>query len=102
MHILLRGKEWKDYTVKLSYEILEEIPWEVQERAVYDDSYANGETIVSPYTGYLIATYKTLYDPDGTQLDTERIEYSRYAKRDKVIAVRIWNTEPSDSDDDDD
>lgn len=102
VHILLRGKEWKDYTVKLSYEILEEIPWEVQERAVYDNSYAPGETIVSPYTGYLIATYKTLYDPDGTQLDTERIEYSRYAKRDKVIAVRIWNTEPSDSDDDDD
>lgn len=100
VHILLRGKEWKDYSVELTYEILEEIPWEVKERAVYDDEYATGETIVSPYTGYLIATYKKLYDPDGILLDTQRIEYSRYAKRDKVIAVRIWATEPSDSNDD--
>lgn len=98
VHILLRGMEWKDYTVELSYEILEEIPWEVQERYVYDDKYETGDTIVSPYTGYLIATYKKLYDLDGTLLETERIAYSRYSKRDKVVAVRAWN-DPADPDD---
>lgn len=98
VHIILRGMEWKDYTVELSYEILEEVPWEVQQRAVYDDKYETGDTIVSPYTGYLVATYKKLYDLDGNLLETERIAYSRYSKRDKVVAVRVW-TDPWDSDD---
>jgi len=101
VHILLRGMEWKDYTVELSYEIQEEIPWEVEERAVYDDEYETGDTIVTPYTGYLVATYKKRYDLDGNLLDTEQISYSRYSKRNKVVAVRVW-TDTSYSDEDDD
>lgn len=94
VHILLRGKEWKDYTLKLDYEKLEETPWSVEERVVYDDSFQPGEVIVTPYTGYLIATYKYLYDLDGNLIDTVQIAYSRYAKRNKVIALR-WFTEPT-------
>ena len=37
-------------------------------------------------------------DLDGTLLETERIAYSRYSKRDKVVAVRAWN-DPADPDD---
>lgn len=96
VHILLRGREWKDYTVELSYEIMEEIPYEVKERAVYDDSHKTGDVLVSPYTGYLIATYKSLYDFEGKLLETQRIAYSRYSKRDKVVAVRKWLPTPED------
>lgn len=99
VHILLRGMEWKDYTVELSYDVLEEVPWEVEERAVYDDKYETGDTIVTPYTGYLIATYKKLYDLDGNLLETDLIAYSRYAKRNKVVAVRVWTAPTSDDDD---
>ena len=87
VHIILRGTEWKNYTVKLSYEILEEIPYETTERYVYDDSYAPGDTIVTPYTGYRVSTYKSLYDLEGNFIEKVHITNSRYAKRDKVIAV---------------
>ena len=95
VHILLRGREWKDYTVKLRYDIMEEIPYETKEQAVYDDSYKTGDVIVSPYTGYLIATYKDIYDLDENLIDTSLIAYSRYSKRDKVIAVRVSQPTPA-------
>ena len=94
VHILLRGREWKDYTVELSYKVLDETPWSTKEQAVYDDSYKTGDVIVSPYTGYLIATYKSLYDLEGNLIETVQIAYSRYAKRDKVVAVRVWSQPP--------
>lgn len=96
VHIYLRGREWKDYHVDLSFEILDETPWETVEQYVYDDSYATGETIVAPYTGYRIATYKKIYDANGDLLDTEQIAVSRYAKRDKVVAVRRYVQPPTD------
>ena len=98
VHILLRGREWKDYHVDLSYEILDEFPWTTVERYVYDDSYATGDTIVTPYTGYRIATYKKLYDMQGNLLDTIQIAVDRYSKRDKVVAVRRWSQEPDSQD----
>ena len=95
VHILLRGREWKDYTVALSSEVLEETPWTTIKRYVYDNSYETGDTIVTPYTGCRIATYKKRYDQNGELIDTEQIAISRYAKRDKVVAVRRYATEPS-------
>ena len=87
VHILLRGMEWKDYTVKLSSKVLEEIPWETVERVITDGSYDNGKTIVSPYTGYRIDTYKSLYDLEGNFIEKVKVAYSTYRKRDKVVAV---------------
>ena len=87
VHIVLRGREWKNYTVELHYEILEEIPWETVEQVVTDGSYDNGKTIVTPYTGYRISTSKTLKDLDGNVIETVHIANSSYRKRDKVVAV---------------
>ena len=88
VHIILRGREWKDYSVKLSYEVLEEIPYETTERLVPNDgTYKNGDTLVSPYTGYRVNTYRTVIDREGNKRETTKIAYSRYSKRDKVIAV---------------
>ena len=96
VHITLVGTEWKDYTVELSYEILDTYPWEVVEKEVPNDgTYTNGEVISSPYTGYRIATYRTAYDKDGNVIETTQIAVDRYNKRDKVIAVVTNTTEPT-------
>ena len=87
VHIYLKGTEWRDYTVKLYYEVLEEFPYETTYQYVYDGSYGPGETIVTPYTGYRIATYKTIVGLDGEVRETSRIATSLYNKRDKVIAA---------------
>ena len=87
VHIVLRGTEWKDYTVKLSYEVLETEPWEeVKKDVPRDGTYYEGEVIETPYTGYKIATYKTTYDKNGKKLERTQIAISRYKKRDKTIA----------------
>ena len=88
VHIVLLGTEWKDYTVKLSYETLSTTPWEVVEREVPNDgTYYNGEVIATPYTGYKIATFKTLVDKEtGKEGEPTQIAISRYSKRDKIIA----------------
>jgi vancomycin resistance protein YoaR len=104
VHIILRGTEWKDYTLKLSYKVLEEIPWETKERVVTDGSYKSGDTIVTPYTGYRIATYKTICDLEGNKLETQLIANSSYRKRDKVVAVvppKPTVTEPTSGSNDD-
>ncbi|MBR6414154.1 MAG: VanW family protein [Oscillospiraceae bacterium] len=98
VHIVLLGTEWKDYTVKLSYEVLETEPWkEVKKDVPKDGTYREGEVIDTPYTGYKIATYKTTYDKDGKKLERTQIAISRYKKRDKTIAHLVDNlpTEPT-------
>ena len=88
VHIVLLGTEWKDYTVELTYEVLETTEWETVEKEVPNDgTYRNGEVITTPYTGYKVATYRTTRDRDtGKQIETTEIAISRYKKRDKVIA----------------
>lgn len=86
VHIILRGTEWKDYTVKLSYKILQEVPYETKTQIVTDGSYKNGDVIVSPYTGYTVTTYKTLIDLEGNPIETVKLKTSVYNKRDKVVA----------------
>ncbi|MCR5551813.1 MAG: VanW family protein [Oscillospiraceae bacterium] len=87
VHIILHGREWKNYTVELHYKVLEEIPWETTQRVVTDGSHKNGDTLVTPYTGYVISTSKTLRDLDGNVIETVHIANNTYRKRDKVVAV---------------
>ena len=96
VHIVLLGTEWKDYTVELTYEVLETTEWETVEKEVPNDgTYRNGEVITTPYTGYKIATYRTTRDREtGKKLETTEIAISRYKKRDKVIA-KVTNTAPT-------
>ena len=97
VHIILRGREWKDYRVELHYQILEEIPWETTYQTVYDGSHKNGDVLVTPYTGYRISTSKTLKDLDGNVIETVHIANSSYRKRDKVVAVVYVPPAPTES-----
>ena len=88
VHIILRGTEWKDYTVDMTYEFLETIPWEVKEVIVPNDgTHYLGEVLVTPYTGYRVAVYKSTYNADGEKIETTKVGVSYYNKRDKQIAV---------------
>ena len=88
VHIILHGTEWKDYTVELSSEILETTEWEVVEKEVPNDgTYRNGQVITDPYTGYKVATYRTIRSKEtGKKIETTQIAISKYKKRDKVVA----------------
>ncbi len=100
VHIILRGTEWKDYSVKLSYKVLEEVPWETVERYVYSDNYKVGDTIVTPYKGYLVSTYRSVIDAEGNTVEKTLIATTRYRKRDKVVAAAAPQpkpTEPADT-----
>lgn len=100
VHITLMGTEWKDYTVKMSYEVLETYPWETVDKVITDGSYRDGEVIDTPYTGYKVVTYMTKYDKNGNKISTQQVAVSHYNKRDKTIA-RVGRpddtTEPTES-----
>ena len=96
VHIKLLGTEWKDYTVKLTYDILEKEDWEVVEKDVPNDgTYRKGEVITTPYTGYKVVTYKTCIDKETGEKTTTKIANSNYRKRDKVIANPVDDTQPT-------
>lgn len=97
VHIILRGREWKNYTVELGSDTLETIPYETVERIITDGSYENGKTIVTPYTGYKISTWKKLKDLDGNLIEKVHIATSSYRKRDKVVAVVPPTPKPTES-----
>ena len=96
VHIVLHGTEWKDYTVELSYEILETDPWTTVEKEVPNDgTYSKGQVITTPYTGYKVATYKTTHDREtGKKLETTQIGISRYNRRDRVVAKPVGEAAP--------
>ena len=86
--IELVGTDTKDYYVEMDYVVLSKDPWETKEREVTDGSYADGETITSPYTGYTVDTYKYKYDKQTDELISKELEaHSEYTRRDKVVAV---------------
>lgn len=87
VHIKLVGTETKDYTVKMTYDIVSTTDWKTVEKEVTDGSYANGEVITTPYTGYKVITYMHKYDKDGKEISVEQVAVSNYNKRDKVVAV---------------
>lgn len=86
VNITLRGTEWKNYSVKLYSEVVREIPYETRTQLVTDGSASNGEVIVTPYTGYVVNSYRTKVDRAGNSLGTNLIATSNYNKRDRVIA----------------
>ena len=72
--------------VKMSNEVLSKTPWET----VYqeDASMAPGspEVVkVTPYTGYKVNTYQTIYDKDGKVIDSHFEASSSYKVRNKVV-----------------
>lgn len=86
--IALIGTDTKDYYVEMDYVVLEEIPWQTVEKVITDGSYQSGQVITTPYTGYVVETYRYKYDKETDQLiSKEYVAASDYDKRDREIAV---------------
>ena len=70
---------------KVTNKVLETTPWET----VYqeDETIAPGkeEVKTTPYTGYKVETYHTIYNKDGNVIDSHYEDTSNYKVRNKVI-----------------
>ena len=93
VHIILWGTEWKDYTIKMDYKVLETIPYqEVVKDYPKDSGYKEGEAVTTAYTGYVVESYKTRLNLDGTERETVFEAKSTYHKRDKIYAHLVDTT----------
>lgn len=103
--VKIYGTDEKDYYVKMSYKITETTPYEDTVLEVPVDNnpkgYKDGQVITTPYTGYIVYTYKSRYDKETNKL-IETVQEARnvYSKRDRVTVKLITPadttpTEPS-------
>ena len=95
VHIKLCGTETKDYTIEMTYEILSTSSPTTIERVITDGSYANGEVIQAPHTGYRVVSYKHKIGADGKEISCDVEAYSTYIKTDRIIAVVQRPSTPS-------
>ena len=95
VHIQLIGTDLRDYYVEMEYEVEAVYPYETVYRELPPNNpygYADGDVLVTPYTGYRVHTYRCLYDRQTNELIARNYEdYSDYWSRDEVI-VKIVNT----------
>ena len=97
--VRILGTDYKDYYVKMEYEVLGVSGWNTVEREMEANNakgYKNGDVITTPYTGYTVQTYRCKYDKETNELiSREKESYNVYSKRDQVIC-KIVET-PADS-----
>lgn len=76
-----------DYTVKMTSECIETIPY--TEQTVVDETKEPGfwEQTQEPHTGYVYWSYKNYYDLNNNYLRTEKCAISEYQKYDSIITV---------------
>ena len=86
----------------MTYVILETYPWQEVEEVDETKEPGYREVEVTPYTGYKVVTYKTIYDADGNQISKTQEAISIYEKRDKKYIVGPEETvEPEEPDPED-
>ena len=84
--IKLLGTNIDGIRVKMTNEVLSKTPWET----VYqEDSTMTPGSLdvvkVTPYTGYKVKTYQTIYDKNGSVIDSHFEAASDYKVRNKVV-----------------
>ncbi len=86
-NITFWGEKPLEKTVKMSYNVLETYPWAEKEELDETKPVGFREEKATPYTGYKVVTYKTIYDADGEKISQEEEAYSTYKKRDHIFVV---------------
>ena len=89
VNVRILGTDERDYYVKMTYKVRETTPFDI----VYEEypadnpkGYKDGQEIVTPYTGYIVQTYKEKYNKETDELiSSEKWTYDVYKKRDQVI-----------------
>jgi len=94
VNIAFYGIAENSNTIKMTYEILETYPYEEVEEVDETKPYGYREETTTPYTGYKVVTYKTIYDENGNQISHDIEVYSTYKKRDRVFTVGPAEEDP--------
>jgi len=76
-----------DYTIKMTSECIETIPYEEIEQVDETKEPGFWEQTQQPHTGYVYWSYKNYYDLNGNYLRTEKCAISEYDKYDSIITV---------------
>lgn len=106
VNVSLVGTDTKSYTVDIETEIISSDPWQVKYQEIRKGDkdwgkYEDGETIVTPYTGYKIETYKIRTDKKTGQSTREWEAESIFERRDQLVAKVISDetkpTEPAET-----
>jgi vancomycin resistance protein YoaR len=89
LQVKLHGTKLDENYIKVDYVVLSEKGFSVVQKE--DASIAPGETKeeTSGHTGYVVETYKYLYDKDGNLISKTYIARSSYKSQDKVILVPV-------------
>ena len=96
------GTNEHDYTVSMTSQLVETIPYEEVE--IVDASKPAGyrELTQAPHTGYVYWSYKNFYDLNGGFLRTEKCAISEYTKYDAEYTVGPGGAEEEKEKEDDD
>ena len=90
VHIRLIGTDERNYYVEMENYVEQTFPYKTVYRELSADNpngYQDGDVIITPYTGYIVHTYRCRYDKETDQLlSRDYEEYSEYWTRDEVIA----------------
>ena len=84
--IKLLGTNIDGIRVKMTNEVLSKTPWETVSQE--DSTMVPGSpdvVKVTPYTGYKVKTYQTIYDKNGSVIDSHFEAASDYKVRNKVV-----------------
>jgi len=81
------GTNEHDYTVKMSSQLVETIPFEEVETVDPSKPVGYREQTQAPHTGYVYWSYKNFYDLNGKFLRTEKCAISEYTKYDAEYIV---------------
>ena len=87
VNITFYGVKENDYTIVMDYEILETYPWVEVEEVDEEKPVGYRELAETPYTGYKVVTYKSIYDENGNLISKKKEATSDYKKRDKKYIV---------------
>ncbi len=101
VHVKLIGTDEKDYFIKMEYEILDTIGYDIVYKELPPDNekgHQDGDVLTTPYTGYKVKTYKLRYSKEtGEFISREFDANSTYKKRDKVICKIVDPNAPTES-----
>lgn len=87
VRVALLGVAENDYTIKMTYELIETIPYEEVETVDESKPYGYREQTQAPHTGYVYWSYKNYYDLDGNFIRKEKCAISEYEKYDAEYIV---------------
>lgn len=95
--VSLLGSNPEGISVEFTNEVVSTTPFEEQRIETEELPAGTEEVKVTPYTGYVVNTYRKVYDRNG-QLLSEKLEaVNRYHSRDRVVLVGTAKPAPAET-----